>query len=61
MEEILIKQIENGIRAIRMGNKTPLEAEVNSKLVRLKKLNEGMADDLNKKYVAVVQDYNKRK
>lgn len=61
MEEILIKQIENGIRTIRMGNKSPLEADVNSKLERLKKLNEGMAQDLNKKYVAVVKDYNNRK
>ena len=60
MEELLIKQIENGIRAIRLGTKRPQEVDVNDKLERLKKLNEGMANDLNNKYVAVVGDFNKR-
>lgn len=63
MEELLIKQIENGIRAVRMGNKKPVDVtgEINTKLERLKKLNEGMASDLNKKFVNVVIDYNNRK
>lgn len=61
MEEILIKKIENGIRAIRMGNKTPQEANINESLERLKKLNEGMYLDLNNKYVNVVKDYNPKK
>ncbi len=63
MEEILIKQINNGIRAIRLGSKKPIEvtSEINSKLERLKKLNEGMASDLNKKFVNVVNDFNNRK
>jgi hypothetical protein len=60
MEEILIKQIENGIRAVRLG-KSPVGLEITTKLERLKKLNEGMAEDLNKKYVLVVKDYNNRK
>jgi hypothetical protein len=63
MEELLIKQIENGIRAVRMGNKKPVDvtSDVNNKLERLKKLNEGMATDLNKKFISVVIDYNNRK
>ena len=61
MEEILVKQIENGIRAIRIGTKTPMELQINGQLERLKKLNEGMAQELNAKYVNVVKDYNNRK
>ena len=60
MEEILIKQIENGIRAVRLG-KNPVGLDITGKITKLKLLNEGMAEDLNKKYVAVVKDYNNRK
>ena len=60
-EDIYIKNIENGIRSIRLGSKTPQEANVNSNLQKLKMVNEGMYDELNKKYVNVVKDYNNRK
>ena len=61
MEDLLIKQIENGIRAIRLGTKRPQEVEVNNKLERLTKLNEGMANDLSNKYIAIINDFSKRK
>lgn len=61
MEEILIKQIENGIRAIRIGSKTPKDVQINVQIERLKKMNEGMALELNAKYVNVVRDYSNRK
>lgn len=61
MNPFQLKKIENGIRAIRMGNKTPQEANINESLERLKKLNEGMYLDLNNKYVNVVKDYNTKK
>ncbi len=56
MEEILIRQIEGGIRGIRMGTKTPQTADLNSKLEKLKKLNEPMYDELNQKYIEVVKE-----
>lgn len=61
MEEVLIKNIENGIRAIRMGNKSPQEASLGSHFTKLKPLNLGMYEDLLDKYKNVVSDYNKRK
>lgn len=59
-EQTYIKNIENGIRAIKLGNKKPNEVEINSQLERLKAVNIGMYDELNTKYVNVVSDYNKR-
>lgn len=60
MEELLIKQIENGIRAIRLGSKEPKDVQVNDKLERLTKLNEGIANDLSNKYIAIINDFSKR-
>jgi hypothetical protein len=56
MEEQLIRLIENGIRAVKLGNKTPQEVSVNNHLARLKVINVGMAEDLQKKYVEVVKN-----
>lgn len=61
MEEILIKNIENGIRAIRLGNKTPIEANLAVQFNKLLPLNKGMYDDLMEKYKRVVEDYKNRK
>lgn len=60
-EDLYIKNIENGIRAIRMGTKEPKDVNVGLNLAKLKPLNEGMHDDLLKKYKNVMEDYNKRK
>jgi len=57
-EELHIKNIENGIRAIRFGSKTPEEAKVGMHLAKLKAVNEGMHDDLLKKYVNVKNDWD---
>ena len=59
MEEQLIKLIENGIRAVKLGTKTPKEVSVNAHLARLKPLNPYMAEDLQKKYVEVVKNLKK--
>lgn len=50
MEEILIKNIENGIRGIRLGTKTAENANVGVNLNRLKTINEGMYQEWLKKY-----------
>lgn len=60
MEEIYIKNIQNGIRAIKLGTKTPAEANVGVNLNKLKPLNEGMYQEYLAKYVAQVKEYNNK-
>lgn len=60
MEEILIKNIENGIRAIKLGTKTPITANLSGHFSKLKPLNEGLYQDLLKKYGNVVNEFNKK-
>jgi len=61
VEEIYIKNIESGIRALRMGTKTPSETNVGVNLVKLKPLNPGMHDDLIAKYKTALEEYKQRK
>jgi hypothetical protein len=58
-EEIYVSRIENGIRAIRKGTKTPNEVNVHLWLNKLKNLNDGLYDDLLAKYVKVIKEYEK--
>lgn len=57
MEERLIKNIEAGIRGIRLGTLTPQTANTGVNLNKLKLLNEGLYQDYLKKYINVVNDY----
>ena len=59
-EQTYIKNIENGIRAIRLGNKKPQDVNINSQLEKLKTVNDGMSQDLTIKYVNAVNDYNRK-
>lgn len=61
-EEMYIKNVENGIRGIRLGTKKPedISTVISSNLNRLNKINEGMFEDLLKKYENVVNDYKNR-
>lgn len=59
-EQIYIKNIENAIRAIKLGSKKPNEVNVSANMVRLKAVNEGMHDELMKQYKQVVTDYNNK-
>lgn len=54
MEERLVLIIENGIRAIKMGTKTPQEAELGKIFTKLKPLNEPMYLDLMERYKKVL-------
>jgi hypothetical protein len=58
-QEIYIKRIEGGIRAIKGGRKTPKTAEVGKWLNKLKPLNLPMYEDKLTEYTTVVRDYNK--
>ena len=57
-EEMYIRKIENGIRAIKLGSKTPEEAQVGLFLNRLKPLNEGMYQEHLKNYVKTKQAWD---
>ena len=59
-EELYVRHIENGIRAIRMGKKSPKDANVGLHLNKLKLVNLGLYEDLLQKYSNVVKDYKKR-
>lgn len=57
-EEICIKNIENGIRALKLRTKTPSEANVGVNLNKLKGLNLGMYDELLDEYKKALKKYN---
>ena len=60
-EELYIRNAENGIRAIKMGTKTPEIAEVEKYLNYLKPVNKGMYDDLKERYERILKDYHNKK
>jgi len=60
-EELYIKNIEAGIRALKLRTKTPSETNVGSNLNKLKLINPGMHDDLLAKYKKALEEYNKKK
>lgn len=63
MEQLYIKKIENAIRALKLNTKSPAmlaEEGVSKMFDRLKAVNEGMHEDLMKKYDVEVKEYNKR-
>ncbi|MEK6880342.1 MAG: hypothetical protein AABY22_12070 [Nanoarchaeota archaeon] len=57
-ESLYVKNIENAIRAIRLGTKAPQETNIGSQLAKLKPINEGMYEDLLKKYTNVKKDWD---
>lgn len=57
-EELYIERIENGIRSIKLRNKSPEQVDVTSQFNRLKPLNPMMWEDLKDKYDAQVNAYN---
>ena len=59
VEETYIKNIENGIRGLRLRSKTPSKVNVGSNLNRLKILNEGLYDEYLTKYTKALKEYNK--
>jgi hypothetical protein len=55
-EEICIRKIESGIRAIKNNTKTIKEANCGFLFKTLKSLNEGMYDELLLKYIEVTKN-----
>ena len=58
-EDELIKRIENGIRTIRNGSKTPMEAKLGASFKTLRTLNIGLYNDLLEEYKKVTKDLKK--
>ena len=59
IEETYVKQIEDGIRAIRLG-KHPKDTKAPIALNKLKSINEGLYQDLLKKYKNVMKEFKKQ-
>lgn len=60
IEECYVKKIEGGIRSIKLGYKKPEEIELISSFEKLKKINDGLCDDLKIKYDKIVKDYENK-
>lgn len=60
-EVLHIKKIENAIRSIRLGLKSPADAGAGYHLNKLRKLNVGMYAELLSKYAKVMVHYNNQK
>ena len=60
-EEMYVRHIENGIRAIRMGTKEPKDTLAPVSLNKLKDINKGLYEDYLEKYKNVIKEHNKRK
>tara|TARA_R110000772_G_C13310268_1_gene440059 strand:+ start:10632 stop:10847 length:216 start_codon:yes stop_codon:yes gene_type:complete len=60
METFLINKIENGLRGLRLGTKTPTTVDINRFLLRLKDRNYGMYEELQKQYVDQVTKIKKK-
>ena len=60
-EELLITRIENGLRGLRLKTKTFEQVDIRPKLIRLKKTNPNMADELEQKYLRLINENNSKK
>ena len=60
-EELYIRCIENAMRGIRIGGKSPIDVNPAVAFEKLKDLNFGMHQDLLGKYQKIVNDYNNKK
>lgn len=58
-EELYVKHIECGIRAIKLKTKKPEDANVGKYLNKLREVNEGLYDDLFERYKKILESYKK--
>ena len=59
-EDLYIKLVTSGIRAIKLNLKTPIEAKVGLSLNKLKELNKGQYDDLLREYIKEKKAWDER-
>lgn len=60
-EELYVERIENAIRGLKLGTKTPEQIDVTSQFANLKKSNPMMYEDLKDRFDAQVINYNNKK
>jgi hypothetical protein len=56
-EELLIFRIQNEIRSLRLKTKTIDQVTINARLIRLRKTNPNMADELEDQYMNVLSRF----
>lgn len=61
MEELIKKKIEQGIRGIKLGTKSPEDARVGYFLNRLKEIGSPWYEDYLENYMKVSKLYNEKK
>jgi hypothetical protein len=59
-EDLVITQIENGIRSIKLGTKKPGQVELDKWFDKLENINKSMCDELIMKYHNIVRDYKSK-
>lgn len=60
MERLYVKYIENGLRGLRLGTKTPETCQCGKWLNKLKKINEPLWEDYMDDYQKHLRDYNRK-
>ena len=60
IEEIVVRNIENGIRGISFGTKKPEDVSVHTDLKKLQTMNDGLYEDLCDKYYNTLDAYRKK-
>ena len=60
IEEIYVRNIENGIRGIHCGTKKPEDLSVHTDLKKLQSINDGLYEDLCDKYYNTLDSYRKK-
>jgi len=59
-EDLYIRNIQNGIRAMKLSNTAPNDTAAPASLNRLKLVNEGLYQDWLKKYQTALQEYKQK-
>ena len=60
MEELILKKVNSGIRAIKLGTKTPEEVRVGYWLNRLKEINSVWYEECFDNYIKINRMYNQK-
>ena len=61
IEEIYVHRIETAIKSIERGNKKPHEIEIQNSINGLRKINDGLLEDLEKKLAITINAYERKK
>lgn len=60
IEEIVVRNIESGIRGINFGTKRPEDVNIHKDLKRLQSINDGLYEELCDKYYNTLDAYKEK-